>query len=307
MIYSCNDSAYTYSIGDNSLYLGASAGTTGNTGNVTAKYSGSDGPTQPGVGSDSAWSANDVPIGTTSTIKYTIPTYYTADFTSTGINITGSSINGKTVTVSGVVTGDLSYGFENYRQNTFSASANMLSVVQYGRYTHHAYAFVYEFGTANPGYILDTAHTRIITMHNAWYNYNGTVYYDELSSTSVDVPANGLFVSGIKNAYIRMSLSVPYSAGAYADTASPNLPVRYCFYANGDGDSHDWTYGVHAAVMSDPFSRTATYTASADLNPQGTYNTISNLGGWIEQCTFSAKYDLKGSLSGTAFVSGIAP
>jgi hypothetical protein len=306
MIYTRNDSGYTYSIGDNSLYLGASAGTTGNNDNVTAKYSGSDGPIQSGS-SDSAWSANDIPIGTTSTITYTIPTYYTADFTSTGIDITGSSVSGKTVTISGKVTGDVSYGFENYRQNTFSASANMLSVVQYGRYTHPAYAFVYEFGSADPEYILDTAHTRVVTINDAWYNYNGTVYYDELSSADVNVPANGLFVSGIKDCYIKLSLSVPYSAATYSDTAATSLPVRYCFYANGYGSNFDWSPGVKAGVMSNPFSRTATYTASANLNPQGTYNTISSLGGWVEQGTFSSKYNIDGSLSGAAFISGIAP
>lgn len=303
MIYSRNDSGYTYSFGDYSLYLGASAGTTGNNDNVTAKYSGSDGPIQSGS-SDSAWSANDIPIGTTSTITYTIPTYYTADFTSTGINVTGSSISGKTVTVSGVVTGDVAYGFENYRQNIFSASASAVEFKLYGDSSlHPAYAFAYEFGSANPAYNLYSGMTPV-TVRDAWYNYNGTVYYDEISSADVELRPYGVFKSAVKDAYINLSLTMAYSAGKYTGTPWDGIQVRMCMKENGgDAGSYDWFHLV-STNFTDPFNRTHTFTASANISA---WNPVQWLGGWIEQCTFSSKYDLVGSLSGHAFVSGIIP
>ena len=254
-----------------------------------------------------AWSVDNVEFGTRANISYTIPTYYTADFTASGLQVLGSSIIGKTVTVSGIVENNVDFGFENYRQNKFTASSHNLTVKLYGVDGNHpAYAWVYQFSPADtePSYIVDPNY-RTVMISGAWCNYNAPAEYDLLTSVDVNVLPDGTFRYGIGSAYVELFAQVPYSANTYTGTKSDGAPMRYLLGSNGTTSNRDWNSLIGSIGTITNTSYVHNISASGHIS--GTINTVTSLMGWAEQVTFSSRYDIGGAISRTAYISGIAP
>ena len=303
MRFFADSDKYMYTIDNCCLYSDAYVRWTGDA-SASASYSSTDTSVPASTG---AWSVDDVPIGTRANISYTLPTYYTADFTASGLQVLGSSISGKTVTVSGIVENNVDFGFENYRQNTFTASSRNLTVKWYGVDGNHpAYAWVYQFSPADtePSYIVDPNY-RTVMISGAWCNYNAPAEYDLLTSVDVNVLPDGTFRYGIGSAYVELFAQVPYSANTYTGTKSDGAPMRYLLGSNGTTSNRDWNSLIGSIGTITNTSYVHNISASGHIS--GTINTVTSLMGWAEQVTFSSRYDIGGAISRTAYISGIAP
>lgn len=283
-----------YGFGDYSLYMGAVVSWTGNS-NVSAGYGQSIAPTS------AAWSTA-VSVGDTAVISYTLPPYYTADFSASGLVETGSSISGKTVTVTGIIENDVDFGFSNYRENTFSASSNIISVVDYSVQGYFpAYAFVFEFppSAVEPSYSVYTLSP--VTIHDAWYDMNYPLDYEVTERKDVTTyPYSNAFEPPVESATVNITAEVPYNGNPYTGTKSSGVPVRYRLGANGLSSLQDW-WTLDSVNPYVPGDYKITVTASTSMSA---WNPCSWLYGWFEQASFSSEYRIKGSISATAVISG---
>lgn len=267
------------------------------------------------------WTTGGILHGSTATIYLEGPVGSAIGFTQDGLTQTGlklESISGgtKVEKLTGIVTSNVHIGMSSYDVNYFTASSKTMVLTSYGRtYEFPAYAGVWEFYSSdtNVPYIIDK-NAKICTIHGAWYYYNEPAEYELASSKDVDVlGVINTFKPGISATKYTCTINLPvknYTGG------TGNLPYHWMTQSNGhalwnDGpevisanavtSTHNLDYDSQLSAYILP--RTTTYTFST----LGTWNPLSFLGFFVDNDTFSGRWQIGGSIRGTAYISGIAP
>lgn len=292
----CDSAKNMYMIGNNCLHMGAEVRWSGDE-HASASY----GTSIPST--TAAWSTG-VSVGDIASISYTLPPYYTADFSASGLDYTGSSINDKTVTVTGRVVNDVDFGFSNYRANTFSASGTALSIKYYGDDSlHPAYAWVHQFQSSAvmPSYAIKSED---MTISAAWHTVNLPADYDIMQTIDVSMPflVANKFAPPVESASVYMTAEIPYTYTTYTGATRTGMPIRYLFGSNGNLHTMDWSNSVAAANPQVPGDWKVTVSASADLSTSNV--PVSSLYGWAEQTVHSSQYLMLGGISATALITG---